>query len=91
MNSALSYLLKAFALIPGVLSFIEAVHGEKDVATKTQMATQAIEAGAGVATEMLPEADDATIAVVTGAVQDGLSAAINAAHAIKTGGASATA
>lgn len=82
MNSVLAYFTRALALIGPITQGIQALAGEKDVATKTQLAQDALTLAVGAAQVVLPSTDSATIATVGNSVSTALAAAVAAEHAI---------
>lgn len=72
----MEWMSKIFTVAPAVVAGIEAIHGEKDTATKTQMAMDALGMSSQIATAVLPEyqqhigiASQITASLITGLQQ----------------------
>ena len=86
----LKYLFQALQFVPFVVAGIEHIHGEKDGATKKQMAMDALNIASVVAAGVLPEEQQPAIAAATqlaSATIDGVVKTFNAAGVFQKGNA----
>jgi hypothetical protein len=86
MGSFLSLFLKVLPLIPTVIAGVEQLHGEKDGATKKQMAQDALSLATGVASAALPAQAQAVqvVSAATSSIIDATVSAFNAAGVFQT-------
>lgn len=85
--TVLSGILK---LIPYVTAGIEVIHGEKDTATKTQMAQDALSVASQAAAQVLSPGNAAVAASVANIVSTGIQETQAIAAAVKSQSAPAT-
>lgn len=72
MNKFLAIFNEVFKLIPYVVAGINTIHAEKDSATKTQMAQDALNIATQAAAQVLSPEDQQIAAVASGAVSAGI-------------------
>lgn len=84
----LKYLFQALQFLPFVVAGIEHIHGEKDGATKKQMAMDALNIASTVAAGVVPEEQQAAVAAATQLASttiDGVVKTFNAAGVFQKG------